>query len=407
MNSHTIGDDPRLREILSELQNLIALAERVPWTPAEARGIVEALRLGIPPAGATVRLTVGRESVLARISHELDDVGRGKPRLAFLKGEYGMGKTHTLHVFQEYAHQHSFASSHIELSLRECPLHDLGLVYRKIVRNLQTKPYSPGSALALLLGEWADHIRRIGEHDRRMALQQLGRLDSNFRAALTAYFACQQGGRIETSVLALEWLAGGRLSVSERSAIGVSASVSQANALSMLGNLAAMLRLLGIRGIVVLLDEADRSLSFEGAAERAKAVRNLNLLMRSSGSFPCSYFVYSAPPSFFQRRDILSGITIQPQNVIDLQPLEPKHLVDLACKIRDLHLLAYTWQNQPRVRDSEIRHLANRLLQDELLRSSVRAFVRAMMEVLDCCQQDTCSTVTEVIRHLEVTPSLT
>ena len=138
MKTHTIGDDPRLREILSELRSLIKLAETAPWTGPQAQRIVEALRLGVPPAGAAVGLTVGREGVLARISRDLDYVRHGKSRLVFLRGEYGMGKTHVLRVLQEYAHQHSFASSLVELSLRECPLHDFGLIYRKVVRNLQT-----------------------------------------------------------------------------------------------------------------------------------------------------------------------------------------------------------------------------------------------------------------------------
>ena len=407
MSGQTIGDDPRLREILGELQNLIALADRAPWTSLEARGIVEALRTGTPPPGAAVGLTVGREGVLARISRELDAVGTGKSRLVFLKGEYGIGKTHTLRVLQEYAHRHSFASSLVELSLRECPLHDLGLVYRRIVQNLRTKPHSFGSALPSLLEEWAERIRKVGGHDPQVALGQLRRLDCNFRAALTTYFKSQQSSRIEQCTLALEWIAGGRLSASEQAKVGVSTSISGTNALTMLGNLTAMLRCVGIRGMVVLLDEADRTLSFENAVERAMAVRNLNTLMRSSGSFPHFYFVYSTPPSFFHQEGMLSGIALRPQNIIDLPPLQSMHLVDLTYKIRDVHLLAHAWENQSRVRDSEIRDLAGFLLQNHLLRSSVRAFVRTMVDVLDRYQQDARLTVTEVMRHLKVSMPLT
>ncbi len=406
MKTHTIGDDPRLREILSELRSLIALAERAPWTPSQAQGIVEALRLGVPPAGAAVGLTVGREGLLARISRDLDYARHGKSRLVFLRGEYGMGKTHTLRVLQEYAHQHSFASSLVELSLRECPLHDLGLVYRKVVQNLQTSSHSAGSALESLLEEWADQIRKLGEQDRVAALTRLRRLHRDFRAALTTYFGCQQSGRSGPSQLVLEWMTGHRLCARERTAIGVSANVSETNALVMLGSLASMLQLTGIRGIAILLDEADATLSFEGATEGERAARNLNILMRASGTFPHSYFVYSTPPPFFRRRDLLSGITWEPQRVLDLEPLEPMHLIALAQKIRDLHLLAYVWENPSRVRDSEIRGLVNRLLDDHALRSSVRGFVRATVEVLDCCQLNAGLTLKAVMSRFNISTPL-
>lgn len=386
MKTHTIGDDPRLREILSELRSLIKLAETAPWTGSQAQRIVEALRLGVPPAGAAVGLTVGRDGVLARISRDLDYVRHGKSRLVFLRGEHGMGKTHTLRVLQEYAHQHSFASSLIELSLRECPLHDLGLMYRKVVQNLQTSSHSAGSALQLLLEEWADQVRKLGEQDREGALRRLRQLHPDFRAALTAYFGCSQTGRSGLSQVVLEWMTGGALSARERTAIGVSANVCQTNALIMLGSLASMLRLTGIRGVAILLDEADAALSFDGATQKERAARNLNILMRSSRTFPYSYFVYSTPPLFFRRRDVLSGIILEQHNVIDLGPLDPTHLIALAQKIRDLHLLAYAWENTSGIRDSEIRSLVNRLLGDQVLRSSVRGFVRAIVEVLDCCQ---------------------
>jgi len=400
MKSHTIGDDPRLREILSELQHLIALAERARWTRSQAQTIVEALRLGVPPAGAALALTVGQERVLARISRDLDHVRHGKSRLVVLRGGYGMGKTHTLRVLQEYAHQHSFASALVELSLRECPLNDLGLVYRKLVQNLQTSAHSAGSALQLLLEEWAHQIREVAEQDRDTALRRLRRLGRDLRNALTAYFGCRQNGRSGRSRLVLAWIMGARLSAGERTSIGVSANVSQTNALDMLGNLASMLRLIGIRGIVILLDEADATLSFEGTAARAKAARNLNVLMRSSGTFPYSYFVYSTLPLFSRRQDVLSGITLEPRNVLDLEPLDPAHLMVLAKKIRDLHLTAYVWENASRARDSEILGLVNRLLDDDALRSSVRGFVRAIVEVLDCCQLDPDLTLRALTRRL-------
>ena len=199
--------------------------------------------------------------------------------------------------------------------------------------------------MQLLLEQWADQIRKLGEHDREAALRQLRQLHPDFRAALTTHFRCSQAGRLRPSQLVLEWMTGGRLSARERTAIGVSANVCQTNALTMLDSLVSMVRLTGIRGVAILLDEADVTLSFERATQKERAARNLNILMRSSRTFPYSYFVYSTPPPFFRWRDMLSGIILEPHSVIDLEPLHPTHLIALAQKIRDLHLLAYAWEN--------------------------------------------------------------
>jgi len=406
MKARALGDDPRLREILSELRDIITVAERTSWSRPQARAIVEALRSGVPPSEAAVALTVGREHLLGRISHDLDEIQYGKSCLVFLRGEYGMGKTHTLRVLQEYAHQHSFASALVELSSRECPLHDLGLLYRKVVRNLQIRPRCAGSAVPALLERWADQIRKVGKQDREQALTQLRQLPSDYRAALTSYFESQQGGQTRRSTLILEWMMGEKLSAQERHVIGVSANTTQSNALNMLSGLVSMLRITGIRGVAILLDETEPALSFAGSIERMKAVRNLNVLMRASGTFPYSYFVYSTLPQFFCCQDVLAGVDVNSRDILDLQVLEPPHLMNLACKIRDLHLLAYTWENQPRVRESEITDLVRCLLEDHSLGTSVRAFVRATVGVLDCCQQDARLTLKDVMRHLSVSTFL-
>lgn len=387
-STYAIGDDPRLRQLLGELRSVIVLAETAPWTPVEARGIVEALRLGVPPAGAAAALTVGREGVLVRMARDLKYVGDGKSRLVFLRAEYGMGKTHILRVMQEYGRQHAFASSLVELSQRECPLHDLRLVYRNVVRNLQTASETAAPGVEELLEEWAERIRALAERDRRGALRRLRGLHRDFRGALTTYFSGQRTGRTELSQLVVEWLTGGSLSARERAWLGVSENVSEKNALTMLGNVASMLRIVGMRGMIIFLDEADATLSFEGPGHGARAARNLNVLLQCSGTFPCSYFVYSTPPSFFRRFDVVSSITLDHDSVVELGTLEPAELLALAQKIRDLHLRAYVWQNTSRVRDSTIGRLVDRLLEDDAVRSSVRGFVRAIVDVLDCCQGD-------------------
>lgn len=393
-----VGDDPRLREILCELKSLITVAERTSWTQTEARAIVEALRMGVPPAAGALALTVGRENVLARLSQDLDHVQYGKTRVLFLAGEYGMGKTHVLRVLQEYAHQRSFATTLVELSRRECPLHDLRLVYQKVVQNLRLRLDGSICNLELLLENWASRIRGLAERDLKIALGHLAQLDGDLQAALTTYFCDQRSARSPRAQQVLEWVMGAGLSRRERTAIGVSADISDRNAMAVLGSLGLMLRAAGLWGMVILLDEADVALSVEGAADRVRAARNLNALMRSSGSFRHCYVVYSVPPALFGRTDLVAGLKLQRESIVQLRPLDVGDLVLLAQKIRDMHLIAYAWRGAFRVRDTEIRRLAAALLRHTSLRSSVRSFVRLVVEVLDICHEHREQTPTSVAK---------
>lgn len=402
----TLGDDPRVSQILSELRALLTVAERTAWTRSEALAIVETLRIGVPPATGALALTVGREAMLAHLSQDLIRVGDGKPRLIFVVGDYGTGKTHILRVLQEYAQRHSFATALVELSRRECPLHDLSLLYQKVVQNLEVRLDGAASNLESLLSHWASRIRHLAQHDRPAALSRLTLLHHDLQAALTSYFCEEAGASSLRTRRSIEWLMGATLSARERAAIGVSSDICERNAIQLLGSLGLMMREAGLQGMVLLLDEVDPTLSFAQPSHGVRAARNLRSLIRSVGSFPHCCILYSVPPTFFGHAGPTAGLGLSPDTLVELQPLGVADLVTLARKIRDLHLIGYAWEDAWRVRDSEIRGLATSLLEDQSLRSSVRAFVRAIVGVLDVCQEHREQTATSVAKALAQSPTL-
>lgn len=375
------------QEVLIEMQNLIINIETLPFTSKESKEIVEALRFGIPPKKGLKYLTVGRNTLIKKMSDNLKLVADGSSRFIFLKGNYGSGKTHMLRILQEYAHNESFSSSLVELSSRECPLDNLGLIYRKVVQNLQVNEYSNGFALESILSTWAEHIRKVCDLDRRLAIRQLSNLDKNFCAALTAYYS----GKLTTDSTqtnnVLEWLLGNNLSKNELINLRLSENITDQNALSMLGNFSKMLKYLGRKGICILFDEADRAISFENIKKRSTAIRNLNILMQSSREFPSSYFIYSTPPEFFDQKDILRNISLDHCEFIELGQLEAFHLKELSKKIRNLHIKAYDWDNIFRANNTELLFLVETLLKNPSIKSTLRSFVRSTIQVLDLLQQ--------------------
>jgi len=386
MKGFSLNEDSKSKQTLSELRDILQIAEDSPYTSKEAKKIIESLRLGVPPKRGALYLTVGRKSLIEKVSQDFDRVANKGSRFLFLKGKFGAGKTHLLRVLQEYAHQKSFTSSLIELSIRECPLYDLGLVYRKIVQNLQITGFSNGSALESILSNWAEQIRVISNFDRDNAIRQLSNLDKNFCAALSVYYSNKLSENPYKCIKVLEWMLGEKLTKNELRELGIKENISDHNALSMLGNFSQMLKYIGQHGIAIFFDEADRTISFESNTNKLTAIRNLNILMQSSKSFPHSYFIYSTPPELFIQKDFMMNVHVDKRNYIEVKELEPEHLEKLAIKIRDIHLCAYNWENISRVRNSKLMEVVAIILRGGVL--PVRSFVKNIIEVMDYAQQN-------------------
>lgn len=75
-----------------------------------AEDIIEQLRYGIPPTGATLQFTVGREDQIKQLGESLED---RQNRSLLIRANYGAGKSHLLHVLRELALDRGFAVAFI------------------------------------------------------------------------------------------------------------------------------------------------------------------------------------------------------------------------------------------------------------------------------------------------------
>lgn len=292
-----------------------------------------------------------------------------------------MGKTLTLRVLQEYAHREKFATSFLTLSSRECPMYDLSSIYRHIVRGIRVADYVDRPALEHVLEAWARKVKEDATRER-IVPWALSELDAHFTSALTQYYEGAQFARPEKAGLALRWLRGETTVVDARR-LGINSNISPENALGMLGNLTRMLRFVGIRGLVILLDEADAIPSLPSAGKREEAYANLLNLARAASSTPYSYFVYATTPAFFD--GIPPGFDEALKNVTNLEQLKGKELSELAQEIRDLHFRAYNWHRGD-LRGSSLREFVRMCVSTPI--NTPRAFVRALIAALDICEQD-------------------
>lgn len=120
---------------------------------ARRREVVDALRRGTVPQSGLDLLAVGLDRFTAAMDDELATVVRGGAAFHAVRGEYGSGKTFFARWLTERAKRRGLATSEIQISETETPLHRLETVYRRLSERLATATHQP-SALRPVIDSW-------------------------------------------------------------------------------------------------------------------------------------------------------------------------------------------------------------------------------------------------------------
>ena len=114
--------------------------------------IVGALRRGTVPSSGLDALAVGIESFAPTLDEELAAVAAGRGGFKAVRGEYGTGKTFFACWFQGLARSEGFATSEVQISETETPLHRLETVYRRLIEHLSTSTCESGAFRSVVDG---------------------------------------------------------------------------------------------------------------------------------------------------------------------------------------------------------------------------------------------------------------
>jgi hypothetical protein len=94
------------------------------------------------PRDGLAAFAVGMERFQATLEAELDGAARGRGAFKAVRGEYGSGKTFFARWLQERA---GFATSEVQVSETETPLHRWEAVYRRLIERLATSDTPDGA----------------------------------------------------------------------------------------------------------------------------------------------------------------------------------------------------------------------------------------------------------------------
>ena len=310
-------------------------------SPARADEILDALRRGTVPESALEAFAVGLDPYRDTLLAELKQAATGRGRFKAVRGDYGTGKTFFARWFQGLARAEGFASSEVQISEAETPLHRLETVYRRLIEHLMTEGGERGAMRAIIDGWFyaleEEVLTREGDcaEDRLLQatdalmterLRPIERQAPAFGACLRAYRRAVAAGDEALASGLIAWMSGQpNVAASTKRAAGIKGDIDHFGALGFLQGLLLILRDSGFSGLVLVLDEVETLQRVRGDI-REKSLNALRQFMDEidAGRFPGLYLMITGTPAFFEG----------PQGVQRLQPLAQRLHVDFGADAR-------------------------------------------------------------------------
>ena len=122
-------------------------------SPQRREEVIDALRRGTVPRSSLDAFAVGLNKFEMAIEEELRKVMSGGSVFKAVRGEYGCGKTFFARWLADRARKLGFATSEVQISETETPLHRLETVYRRLMERLSTAD-TPSGALRNIIDGW-------------------------------------------------------------------------------------------------------------------------------------------------------------------------------------------------------------------------------------------------------------
>lgn len=348
--------------------------------------IINSLKGGVVPRIGLPYITVGRETEISALLHDLDLIADGGASFRFLVGRYGAGKSFLLQTIRTHAMGKGFVVADADLSpeRRLQGRHGEGLAtYRELIRNLSTKTRPEGGALPLILDRWISGVQAqvategtdasgmplspdgpaFSQAVERHIYDEVNKLQElvhgfDFARILAMYYRATVEGDDERKGAVIRWFRGEYRNKTEaRAELGVNVCITDDDWYDYLKLLAEFLKGAGYQGLLVLIDELvnlykipnaitrqynyEKILTMYNDTLQGKA-HHLGIIM---GGTPQSIedrrrgiYSYEALRSrLTQGRFAQEGLTDMLAPVIRLNPLTYEELLVLIEKLADIH----------------------------------------------------------------------
>jgi hypothetical protein len=390
----------------------------------ESREIVAALRSGVVPRTGLSHFAMGLEALTKAVADELALVGEGKGGSKWIRGEYGTGKTFASRYLCTEARARNFATSEVQISINDTPLHQLETVYRRIVERIETASDGPNAFQAIVdawlyqLGEEVKRVKGLSEDDPSFAdateerledkLADLSRRNPTFARVLRAYHRAMHNSDFATAQGLLAWLGGQpHTDRSVMSKAGVKGKLDGNDAQDFLVGLLQLLRQSGYPGLFLVLDEVETIQRMNSQTRvkslivlrdfvnnlAAEQLPGLYLLVTGTRDFFEGYKGLKNEPALYGRVHVDFDENPKFDNLkaaqVRLLPFDEDRLYRVAQRVRDLYPSEQPSQIQSKVTDTFLRSLVRDVTSGFGGKVAVapRLFLRKLTDVLDRVDQ--------------------
>lgn len=240
--------------------------------------IIHSLKGGVVPRIGLPYITVGRDTEINALLHDVDVIADGGASFRFIVGKYGSGKSFLLQTMRNYVMDKNFVVVDADLSPERRLQGSKGqglATYKELIQNMSTKTRPEGGALTLILDRWINSVQTevaaqsglafddsalsgLVEREIYGVIHSLSEMVHGFDFAklLTIYYRSHMNGDEESKGRVIKWFRGEYATKTEAKAeLGVNIIVTDDDWYEYIKLFALFLRKAGYSGLMILIDE--------------------------------------------------------------------------------------------------------------------------------------------------------
>ena len=351
---------------------------RIP--PRIASAIINSLKGGVVPRIGLPYITVGRETEVNALLHDVGVIQDGGAAFRFIMGKYGAGKSFLLQTIRNYVMDKNFVVADADLSPERRLQGNKGqglATYKELIGNLATKTRPEGGALTLVLDRWISAVQAqtaaetgmepadpaFAKQVERRIFEVINALNElvhgfDFARLLTLYYRSYMADDAETKAKVVKWFRGEYNTKTEcKAELGVNIIITDDDWYEYIKLFAAFFHMAGYGGFLVLIDELVNIYKIPNSITRQNNYEKILTMYNDTLQGKARYLgiVMCGTPQCMEdpRRGVYSyealrsrladgkfgseGLRDMLSPVIRLDPLTYEELLILTEKLRDIH----------------------------------------------------------------------
>lgn len=405
-----------------------------------ASAVINSLKGGVVPRTGLPYITVGRETEIDALLHDVDIIADGGASFRFIVGKYGSGKSFLLQTIRSHVMDRNFVVVDADLSpeRRLQGTKGQGLAtYKELIRNMSTKTRPDGGALSLILDRWISNIQsetaavsgvlpespEFSKAVEKKIIEVINSLNEmvhgfDFAKLLTIYYNAAINGNDVEKAKVIQWFRGEYGTKSEAKAqLGVNIIITDDDWYEYIKLFAMFLKKAGYSGLLVLVDELVNIYKIPNSITRQYNYEKILTMYNDTLQGKAKYIgiIMGGTPQCIEdtRRGLYSyealrsrlsegrfgreGLKDMLAPVIHLSPLNYEEMIVLTEKLADIHSQLFDYQQKITQEDmiNFIKLEFGRIGSDSHI--TPREVIRDFIELLDIIYQNPNINISELI----------